>query len=150
MAAAELLRQLTTAFAGSLGFAVLCHVRGAKLAVAGLGGLLTWGVYLFLRSAVPSLLAANLLAASIASAYAEIMARVLRAPATVFVTPAVITLVPGGALYHAMYCAVSGDAAGASAYGYETWNVAVGVAIGVAATTSFCTLLMTLHRRRAG
>lgn len=141
--------QLAAALVGSVGFSILFHIRGVKLAMAGLGGLLTWGSYLLLREAVPSLLAANLLAACLASAYAEVMARVLRAPATVFVTPAVISLVPGGALYNTMYCAVTGDAAGASAYGYETWNVAVGVAVGIAVTTSVCTFLTTL-RRRAG
>ena len=148
MSGAELLLQLLAAFVGSFGFAVLDHIRGIKLLVAGLGGLLTWGLYLLLREAVPSLLVANLAASSFAAAYAEIMARILRAPATIFVAPAVITLVPGGALYYAMYSAIAGDAAGASAHGTEAWNVAVGVAIGIAVVTSVFNVLTLLRRRR--
>ena len=36
--------QLASAFAGSLGFALLFHVRREKLLLASLGGLLAWGV----------------------------------------------------------------------------------------------------------
>ena len=140
--------QLLAALVGSAGYSILCHIRGVKLLVASLGGLLTWGVYLLLREPMESLLVANLVAASFAAAYAEIMARILRAPATIFVMPAVITLVPGGALYYAMYSAIAGDAEGASVHGYEAWNVALGVAIGIAAVTSVCNVLALLHRRR--
>lgn len=143
----KLLLQLLAAFVGSFGYAVLNHIRGIKLLVAGLGGLLTWGLYLLVREPVESLLVSNLVAASFAAVYAEVMARVLRSPATIFVAPAVITLVPGGALYYAMYSAIAGDSAGASTHGYEAWNVAVGVAIGIAAVTGIFNILTLLRRR---
>ncbi len=148
MTTAEVLQQLLAAFVGSLGFAVLYHIRDLKLLMAGLGGMLSWGTYLLVREPAESLLVANLAAAVVGSVYAEIMARVLRAPATVFVAPAVITLVPGGALYYAMCGAIAGDTAEASAHGYEAWNVAVGVAIGIAAVTSIFNVLALLRRRR--
>lgn len=147
MTITEALLQLLAAFVGSFGFAVLYHIRGVKLFVAGLGGFLTWGVYLLVREPLESLMVANLVAAAFGSVYAEIMARILRAPATIFVAPAVITLVPGGALYYAMYSAIAGDAVGASEHGYEAWNVAVGVAIGIAAVTSIFNVLALLRRR---
>ena len=143
----KLLLQLLAAFVGSFGYAVLNHIRGVKLLVAGLGGLMTWGLYLLVREPVESLLVSNLVAASFAAAYAEVMARVLRSPATIFVAPAVITLVPGGALYYAMYSAIAGDSAGASTHGHEAWNVAVGVAIGIAAVTGIFNILTLLRRR---
>ena len=142
----QLLLQLLAAFVGSFGFAVLNHIRGVKLLVAGLGGLMTWGLYLLIREPVESLVVSNLVAAAFAATYAEVMARVLRAPATIFVVPAVITLVPGGALYYAMYSAMAGDAEGLSSHGFETWNVALGVAIGIAGVTSVCNLITTLRR----
>ena len=132
--------QLLTAFLGSIGFSILFHIRGVKLLFAGLGGFLSWGFYLLI---------ANLLAASFSAAYAEIMARVLRSPATIFVIPSLIPLVPGGALYYAMYSAMVGNAEALSFYGFQTWNVALGIAIGVASVTSICNLLTVLRRRRA-
>ena len=44
--------QLITAFLGSLGFAMLFHVRREKLLLASLGGLLSWGVYLLMGLAL--------------------------------------------------------------------------------------------------
>ena len=44
----DIVIQLVTAFAGSLGFALLFHVRREKLLLASLGGLLAWGVYLLM------------------------------------------------------------------------------------------------------
>ena len=42
----EIVMQLVTAFLGSLGFALLFHVRREKLLLASLGGLLSWGYIL--------------------------------------------------------------------------------------------------------
>lgn len=139
--------QLLTAFLGSMGFSILFHIRGVKLLFAGLGGFLSWGFYLLISPAMDSLLIANLLAASFSAAYAEVMARALRSPATIFVIPSLIPLVPGGALYYAMYSAMVGDSEALSFYGFQTWNVALGIAIGVAAVTSICNLLTVLRRR---
>ncbi len=140
--------QLATAFLGSLGFSLLFHIRGAKLLFAALGGLLSWGFYLWVRGFAGSLLVSNILASCFSAAYAELMARLLKAPATIFIIPSVIPLVPGGSLYYAMYSAVAGDAEALSGYGFETWNIALGLAIGMAAVTSICNLLTVLRRQR--
>ena len=138
--------QLFTAFTGSLGFSLLFRVRGWKLLFTAAGGFLSWGFYLLVREYVTSLMIANILAGGFSAAYAEIMARVLKAPATIFVIPSVIPLVPGGPLYYAMYSAMTGDAEGLSSHGFETWNVALGVAIGIAGVTSVCNLITTIRR----
>ena len=46
MLSMEYMIQLASAFLGSMGFALLFHIRREKLLLASLGGLLTWGVYL--------------------------------------------------------------------------------------------------------
>lgn len=143
----EIFWQLFGAFVGSLGFAILFHVRGVKLCMAALGGLFTWGFYLLMQANMESLLVANLFAAAFAAAFAEVMARILRAPATVFAAPAVITMVPGGSLYYTLYNAIAGNAEAASEYGQKTWDVAVGIAIGLAAVTSLFNLLTVLRRK---
>ncbi|MCI8526061.1 MAG: threonine/serine exporter [Oscillospiraceae bacterium] len=140
--------QLLTAFLGAMGFAILYHIRGIRLWAASLGGLLSWGFYLWVEHLGGSVLIVNILAAAFSAAYAEVLARILKSPATIFVIPAVIPLVPGGALYYAMYSAVTGDAAALSRYSYETWNAAMGIAIGIAGVTSVCHLLAVRRRKR--
>lgn len=142
--------QLLTAFLGALGFSILFHIHGVRLLVAALGGLLTWAFYLWVSRFDPSVLIVNILAACFSAAYAELMARLLKSPATIFVIPSVIPLVPGGSLYYAMYSAVTGDTLAFARYSSLTWNAALGIAIGIAVVTSLCRLWATLYRRRYG
>ena len=52
------------------------------------------------------------------AAYAFVMSRVNKAPATIFLTASAFPLIPGPNLYYMMYGWVSGDSAMA---GNETW-----------------------------
>lgn len=38
--------QLLAAFVGSVGFAMLLNMRGKQVAYAGIGGIISWGIYL--------------------------------------------------------------------------------------------------------
>jgi len=101
--------QLTAAFLGSIGFAIFLKMKGKQIFYAGLGGLVTWFIYLSVFGLCQSDFASNLAAAVFVGIYAEIMARVNRAPATIFLTAAAIPLIPGGKLYYTMYGIVSQD-----------------------------------------
>ena len=63
--------------------------------------------------------------------YAELLARFMRTPATLFVIPAVIPLVPGSSLYYAMSCVVQRDLASAREYGTQTLEFALAIAAGM-------------------
>ena len=101
--------QLLTAFVGSLGFGLLFGLRRRYLVPAGLGGMLSWGLYLLLSLLLPSPFLVCLLAAAFSMLWAELMAHLLRSPTTLFLVPAVIPLVPGSSLYYAMSCVVRKD-----------------------------------------
>ena len=140
--------QLFTALLGSLGFSIKFHMQGVKLLFAALGGLFSWGIYLLAHYLSDSLFTASMLSSCFAAAYAEILARILRTPATLFIVPSIIPIVPGGSLYYAMYNAVMGNTNALSRYGFETVSVALGLAVGLAVVTSICNILYLLHRRR--
>ena len=127
----QTLLQLVTAFFGSLGFALLFGLPRRYLLPAGLGGLLSWGVYLLLGRLLPSPFLACLAASAAAVVYAELLARFMRTPATLFVIPAVIPLVPGSSLYYAMSCVVQRDLASAREYGTQTLEFALAIAAGM-------------------
>lgn len=99
--------QLIGAFLGSIGFALMLKIRGKQIAYAGIGGLVTWGIYLIAFGYCGSVFTSNLIASIFVAIYAEIMARVNRAPATIFLTAAAVPLIPGGKLYYTMYGLVS-------------------------------------------
>ena len=133
----ESLIQIATAFLGSLGFALLFGLRRRYVLPASVGGMLSWAVYLLLSRFLPSAFLSCLVASACAVLYAELLARLLRTPATVFVIPAVIPLVPGSSLYYAMSCVVQKDFAAAREFGMTTLEFSLAIAAGMSFVLAF-------------
>ncbi len=112
--------QLTYAFIGSLGFALLFNMKLNRLLPASLGGMLAWGMYLAINHFMHSLFFAVFLASAFAAFYSEISARILKAPTTVFTIPALIPLIPGSSLFYTMQNAVLSEWDRVSYYALET------------------------------
>lgn len=129
--------QIITAFLGSLGFALLFGLRRRYVLPAAVGGMLSWAVYLLMSRLLPSLFLSCLIASACAVLYAELLARAMRTPATVFVIPAVIPLVPGSSLYYAMSCVVQKDFAAAREYGMTTLEFSLAIAAGMSFVLAF-------------
>lgn len=116
---------------GTLGFCLFFRIRQDKLLYGCIGGLLTSLFYCICREYGMSPLMANMIPSVIGTLYAEIIARVVKAPATVFLIPAVIPLTPGGNLYYTMSAIVEGDMYQAQQQGELTLLVALGIAVGI-------------------
>ena len=125
--------QLITGSLGSVGFALVFRLRYRFLPLAALGGLLNWGSYLLLRHFSATLFVACLVASALSALYAEILAKRLRAPAPLFLIPAVIPSIPGSNLYYTMAAAVGGDLAGVTENALATCIWALGIAAGISA-----------------
>ena len=145
----EYVIQMASAFAASLGFALLFHVRREKLLLAGLGGMLAWGVYLLAGMASDQDVVRYFLASVVLTVYAEVLARVVKCPATVFLVTAAIPLVPGGGLYATMQLLLAGEDAASSARGRETLLLALAIALGMLFPTSLFYLTRRVRETRA-
>lgn len=141
--------QVLAAAAGTLGFALLFNSRPRRLIFGALGGGLTWVVYLILSRFVGSDFLSVALAAAFGAGYAEVMARVCKAPATVFTILSEIALIPGGSLYITMHHLVGGRQAQALSYGLHTLTVALAIAVGIVLVTAFTTSFFSRKRRAA-
>lgn len=73
----------------------------------------------------------NLIPTIVGTLYAEVIARIVKAPTIVFLIPAVIPLTPGGTLYYTMSAIVEGDMVKAQKQGEITLLVALGIAVGI-------------------
>ncbi len=147
LGADAVLLQVLAAAAGTLGFALLFNSRPRRLFLGALGGGLTWVAYLILsRYLAPDFLCVAL-AAAFGAAYAEIMARVCKAPATVFTILSELALIPGGSLYITMHHLVSGRQAQALQYGLHTLTVALAIAVGIVLVTAFTTSFFSRKKR---
>lgn len=123
--------QLAAAFSGSLGFALLFQVRRGKLLLASLGGLLAWAVYLALGPMIPQDVPRFFIASVVLTIYGEILARVVKCPATLFLVTAAVPLIPGGSLYRTMSAFMDGNFTACSHYGLTTMLLAAAIAVGM-------------------
>ncbi|MGI6239074.1 MAG: threonine/serine exporter family protein [Christensenellales bacterium] len=76
----------------------------------------------------------------------EMLARKLRAPATIFLTVAIIPMVPGGGLYDTMLAIVQGRHADAAIAGANTMLSAGAIALGLSIAAS-AVFTVRKHRR---
>lgn len=123
--------QVICAVIGSLGFSFIFHLKRDKLLVASVGGGLTWLFYLLVVHRVNGEFAAYFLATVFATFYAELMARVKKAPATIFVIAALIPLIPGGSLYYTMEYLMQKDMEMMRSKAAETAMLALAIAMGI-------------------
>lgn len=137
--------QLITATLGAFGFSLIFNVRGKEVIFTTLGGLLAWSSYLLLKIAGLTPVAAYLVVSVIITAYAEVSARIHKAPATVFLVSAIIPLVPGSRLYATMVCAVNQDWDGFLDMGLNTLLLAMAIAGGIIIVS---TIMHAMHAAR--
>ncbi|MCI8402273.1 MAG: threonine/serine exporter family protein [Lachnospiraceae bacterium] len=128
--------QIVSSFFGSLGYAMLFHIRGQRVWLGALGGMAVWIFYLITGLFTDSIYWGFTLASMAATCYGEWLARREKTPATLFLVPAVIPLIPGGSLYDTMYCAVGGDYAGFLNTGLHTLKLAAAISIGILVASS--------------
>ena len=137
--------QLLASFTGSLGFCLVFHLRRRYLLPASLGGLLTCAVYMAAANGMDGILLPTLTASAFAALYAEVLAWLLHAPTTLFLTTAlVIPLIPGRTLYYATYCAVRHERELAQDYAAQTAQYALGIALGASLVWAFANMRRNL------
>lgn len=130
MTPAEII-QIITAAPASMAFAVLFNIRGKKLGAVAVGGGIGWLIYILLRHAGMDEALGYFLVATIISLYAETMARLLKAPATIFIAPSLVPFIPGASLYYTMAYALDGDTELFSERAVYTLKLAAALAIGI-------------------
>lgn len=101
--------QLISCTVACTGFAFWFKIKGIQVLYSGIGAFFTWAIYLIVYELNPSNFLATMVGALFVSAYASVMARINKAPATIFLTASVFPLIPGPNLYYMMYGAINQD-----------------------------------------
>lgn len=132
---------------GTLGFNILFHIRGKKLLLATLGGVISWTVFLLAAPVLPGESARYFLAAAVITVYGEIFARLEKTPTTTFLVPSAVPLIPGSALYYTMNYALNGQWTAFASQALYTLELAVSLALGIIAVTTVSRFMrMVSHR----
>lgn len=141
--------QLVMAFFGFLGFAGIFNIKQDKLFPAAFGGFLAWAVYLVMGLCSSQDPVRFFVASLIFTVYAEIMARIKKTPATIFLVPAAIPLIPGGSLYKTMWYALKGQRETCIHQAGYTLLLAVAIACGILCAMTIWAILENMtHSKR--
>ncbi len=138
--------QVIMALLGSIGFGILFNLRGRRLMLAGLGGMLGWIAYLILYDITGHEVVSYGLATVLTTLYSQALARIVKSPATLFLVPSVVPMLPGGYLYYSMLFAVSGDWDNFLAEGVLTLSTAAAIAVGMMVGSSLYSTLLAIKR----
>ncbi|MBN1241924.1 MAG: threonine/serine exporter family protein [Spirochaetales bacterium] len=140
--------QIGISAVATFGFALIFRAKPRDLPLAAVGGALAWGIRLLAAALSGSDPMAYFIAAIAVGLYAEAVATIMRAPATVMIVSSIIPLVPGGGMFYTMSEATAGDAAGAAATGFATLLLAGAIAAGLAVAAAVARLAPKGRRMR--
>ena len=116
---------------GTVGFSILFKSDKKRIFCNAIGGALTCLVYVVCCYFFDEIFLQNFFPALFVTAYAEVMARMVKAPATPILACSIISLVPGGKLYYTTYYFVTSEAEKFDVSLNETLQIAAGLAVGI-------------------
>ena len=96
------------AYIACLAFTLIYNMRGKFVLLAPLGGSIAWIIYNMMAYTESDILQ-NFIATMAVSLYSETMARVYKAPVTMFLVVGLLPLVPGAGIYYTMEYLVMGN-----------------------------------------
>lgn len=135
-------------FCASFCCAVLFNTGKFGIFWASLLGGLGWMSYTFVSFYSASVSAGYLCGAFCVGLCAEFLAFIVKNPATVFLIPGLIPLVPGGGMFQTMRAAVTGQGELALEIGYTTLIAAGAIALGIALSSSVARTISLIARRK--
>lgn len=149
MSFSDALLQVVMAFFGTIGFGILFHSRGKKLLLAGLGGMLSWTLFLLLGRWIESEPIRYFIVSVVISIYAEVLARICKTPAGTFGILSLVPLVPGGGLYYSADYALSGDMGAFVEKALSTLSLTAMLSVGIVLVAAIAKFISSVRRGRA-
>ncbi len=131
----------------SSAFGLVFDLRGKTLIYGAMGGGFGWVIYRLLDPLTGYALA-FFVAAVFVSVYAEVMARLRKMPASVYILVGMLPLVPGEGIYLTMSTLVSGDYLGFSEVSRKTFGSAGILALAILLVSSVARLLAQVKEKR--
>ncbi len=133
----EMVIQVVMAAVGALGFSIFFRVNERNVLAATVGGAIGWIVYLAMFNLCDNLFISYFVASIAVCFWAEIVARILKAPSNIYLVPGIIPLIPGGSLFYTTKAIVEGDWQAFFDFGLDTVWITFGIAAGMAVSAFF-------------
>lgn len=123
--------QLISCTVACVGFAYMFKIRGKQVMYAGVGAFFTWGLYALVYRVTINHLLATICGAIFVGFYAFVAARINKAPSTIFLTAAVVPLLPGPHLYYLMDASMKKDVYATYQESWTLFETSLAIAFGL-------------------
>lgn len=123
--------QCIASFVGCIGFAILFNIHGHGGLLCALGGMITWAAYCLTFHFSGNEILSNLLSATVAGIYSEVMARIRKYPAISYLCVSIFPLLPGAGIYYTTNYIMRGDMINFASTGTQTAAIAGALAVGI-------------------
>lgn len=141
--------QFVYAFLSTAGFAVFFNIPRDSVIKSSFGGAISWIVYIISSKLFSSSIASTFLAAITVGFLGELMAKHFRKPASIFIIPGIVPLVPGAGMYYTMLAIIDKNFTSAAEFGTEAIFIAITIAIGIIVSSSFSRVLFNQKLKRS-
>lgn len=142
-----MIEQIILAFFGSIFPVILFNIDRKKIIWTGICGALGWATYLIIFRFSSESVVASFAGAFIVGIYSEIMARILKTPATQFSIPGIFPLVPGILAYRTINCLVEKDFSKSTTMAMETIAIAGAICFGIMLSATASRFILKIKRK---
>lgn len=140
--------QIILSFFGTIGFSIIFNVPPKELLYCAIVGALGWLIFqLIITNNEQAYIMATLFSAMIVTFFSRFLSSLRKMPATVYIIPGIIPLVPGAGIYYTMFYIVSGDNNTALLTGIESVAIAGSITIGLLIILSLPQKMFRIKRR---
>lgn len=143
----EFIKQFVFSFFATIGASILFSIPRDSIIISGTVGSLGWMTYTFILSKYSSPVAGTFFGALAVGIIGELLARHLKKPATVFIIPGIIPLVPGAGMYYTMLALIEKRFLDAANIGTETLFIAVAISIGIVISSSLSRSIKRVQKK---
>ncbi|MBU5257410.1 threonine/serine exporter family protein [Tissierella praeacuta] len=133
----NIIKQLILSFMSTIGFSVLFSSPKENLIYAGIAGSMGWTIYYITANLLHSNIIGTFFGAITVGLLGELLARLCKKPATIYITSGIVPLVPGAGMYYTMLAIIENDFNLAANKGVETFFIAITIAIGIIISSGF-------------
>ncbi|NMB07818.1 MAG: threonine/serine exporter [Tissierellia bacterium] len=132
----NVLKLFLFSYLSTIGFAVLFGIPKNSIIKSGFVGAFGWIAFYFTSKYLDSNIVGTFFASIVVGILGELFARHFKKPATVYIIPGIVPLVPGAGMYYTMLALVRKDFLLAANKGTETFFIAAAISIGIIISTS--------------
>lgn len=140
------IKMVALAFVGSVFPVILFNIDRKKIIYAGIGGALGWIIYSIVLTKTNSEVISSFFGALVVNAYSELMARIIKTPASMFYVPGIFPLVPGITAYSTITYLVQSNFTAAQSSGILMLGIAGAIAFGIMLSSTFFGFISKIYK----